>query len=71
MGGDFAAPPPGMGDPGMTGAPLGPEEGIPQAMGGGPPMPPAGMGMEPPGGIPPGAGPSPDLLSMIQGGGGS
>ena len=45
------APPPGMGDPGMTGAPLGPALGLPQAMAGGPPMPPGGMPAE--GGAPP------------------
>ena len=54
-------PPPGMGEPGMMGEPLGPEGGIPMAGPAGPPMPPGGM--------PPSAGgPSPDVLAALGGG---
>ena len=56
---DMPTPPPGMGEPGMMGAPLGPEAGMPMA--GGPPQGPM------PGG-PGGETPPPEILAQLGGG---
>ena len=59
MGGDLPMPPPGMGEPGMVGAPMGPEGGLPEALAGGIPMPPGGE-------LPPeGGAPSEDLMQLL------